>query len=716
MAWSGRALKRIENIASLASAHGVLLSCHLLNAVLKSVSFLRLSVFLSWWRRKRDKLNAHYSVGVCMNSIIRFLLCFVLLFVSALLRAGEASSSAAAPFHLQLNVNGEIKTLILKPNPTFPSKSDGAHHYVGQVKGEENTWVRASQFADKTWTGLLFANGTMQAIDGMAVTKQERFSPQTQALKSVPLVSAGQAKCGVVEKTVIERTQALNHSVLDMPTAASSACALVDGVCQFADLELVIDDLFKSRLGSGFDSKIDSMVNMIEGYYMNQFQTKINQVSRTYLGASSSIYSASTDSSIVLDSVYSRRCEHHYGVTFCKDFANYDKATPNPSAFIKEDRSMVQFLTGRQFKDQVAGLAFKSERIFCSNFATSTASPIYKRTASGSVVDLTMTAIVMAHELGHNLNAGHDGSGSAINCPDSTHIMQTTLNGNNPPTKFSSCSVPNVQNRLTARRAESCNTSPVSALLQTQTPSVSVRSSTMSVSNAFNLNIKQYGYKTSGVLRVQVRSPNVPFLSVSWGGKACRLNSPNEALCIVDAKNSASLIKLNASGVSVDTVLPLQAEVLNSVDFINVRPSASQANLSWVLKADKSLGFLYGDVVLLEDNQPPTFSGGSSLVQGDKVQVLDEDQFVLCEADVEDNGAWQCESTQNVSYSNQRAVVRAKANMNLNASVLLRIPNGAQSRPNTSDVKFGGGSGALASLTVWGLIMLNIVRRRRRLI
>ncbi len=64
--------------------------------------------------------------------------------------------------------------------------------------------------------------------------------------------------------------------------------------------------------------------------------------------------------------------------------------------------------------------------------------------------NIPLTAIVVAHELAHNLGSDHDGPGANVLCPASTFIMSPGIGPGLNLANFSSCSVADIETTIAA--------------------------------------------------------------------------------------------------------------------------------------------------------------------------------------------------------------------------------------------------------------------------
>ncbi len=477
---------------------------------------------------------------------------FLLLYFSLL------SHNVAYSLDLPITVHGEVKVLELTENVNFSHESPLSKHYKGHVKGEESDWVRISQLSDGTWSGIVFSAGEMHFV--------ENQKPENdQAMESTALsLVAEHPSCGVDHQNFspipIHPHSAAppTQSALFVPEAISagfaSICAgnIVDGVCVFSDLELVLDQEYQNEFSSDIQGNTNSLINMVEGYYLNQFNIAFNVINQVLLTDSTDIYTNSNDASTLLSDIYSRRCEQQMGAANCRaSRGNYDGLDTGPSTFIDEDDSIVHILTGRNFDGSTIGIAFLDA--FCGEFAVGVSSLV--RDTFTNAVSLSATAAVIAHEIGHNFGAEHDGEGmtpaNATSCPANGFIMSATL-GSTIPTEFSSCSEEVITQTMATNINNSCATAPVDIVINPGSFSSTVSiSESVVIDDAFTVARSQIGFRNTGVVEIIVSSSGAIMESVTIEGNGCTILAGNQqAICSLSAGIDNSTIDITASPFS----------------------------------------------------------------------------------------------------------------------------------------------------------------------
>jgi len=487
-------------------------------------------------------------------------------------------SVSAYSLELPIAIHGEVKVLEIIENTSFANQTSTSKHYKGHVKGEEDDWVRISQLADGAWSGLVSTGGEMHFVENEA--PKDRYAIESRAFSSI----AEHPVCG------LDHSHGHAHSIADVlksqsallsagpqpspaPAALQSAllvpqaiaadfttaCTgnIIDGTCVFADLQLVFDQEYQQALASDVQGNTDSIINMVEGYYLSLFNIAFNNINQVFLTDATDIYTSSNDASDVLDSVFSRRCEQQPASDFCRLVPSFDNAGTGPSSFLQNDDSIIHFVTGRDFAGTTAGVAFLGTLCSPTNVGTSNLSRNF-----GGGISLAFTAAIIAHEIGHNFGANHDGatladepgnttitSANASSCASTGFVMAATL-GPGLPAGFSTCSEETItQAMATNINNSSCATAPVDLTIASGSFSGTANvSDSIDIEDAFIVNPSQLGFLTTGNSEVMLSSTGATIETASIAGVACTvLSSTQQAICSLPVASSNSDIDMTVS-------------------------------------------------------------------------------------------------------------------------------------------------------------------------
>lgn len=173
-------------------------------------------------------------------------------------------------------------------------------------------------------------------------------------------------------------------------------------------MTLVLDVEFGQRHGSNAAATAVAMLNIVEGFYSAQAATQVSLHALKALAGNGSL--TSTNAHTLLDA-----------------FVDYGRA--GHVAF----SGVAHLLSGKDFDGHTAGLAYVG--VVCN--------PNWGYGVDQATFSAAAASVILAHEIGHNYDARHDGDGNS--CPASGYIMQPSVNLGALPTGFSSCSLDSFQ-------------------------------------------------------------------------------------------------------------------------------------------------------------------------------------------------------------------------------------------------------------------------------
>ncbi|CAA0085227.1 Uncharacterised protein [BD1-7 clade bacterium] len=397
-----------------------------------------------------------------------------------------------------IDIDGQSYPLQVEVVDTFAQGTDGsqsATHYAGAFTDDINGWVRFSEFSDGSLAGLAVINGQLHEINTAAAGSSN--GDVFNKLVAGSLSDGDQdATCGVDGSSFDLPNDGGSHSALLVPAELSSSYSdlcgtLVDGVCIAANLEVVYDQSFINTFNSAgtananVTSNANALLNMVEGYYANQFNMRFNVLTSRFITDSDNtqgggqFVSSTTVSSALLEEVTSRKCDQFRGSGTCgqvlSQFYRSNGSTAAKFDHLQQERALLHYVTGRDFDGSTIGVAWIDGA--CSNFAVGTGTS--QLSFSGGSVNMARTAATIAHEIGHNLNASHDGdpSGNSPSCPTSGFVMNSQLGVT--PTEFSSCSEDVVSTKIASQSSiKNCYLPPVNVAVVADAAPASITENT----------------------------------------------------------------------------------------------------------------------------------------------------------------------------------------------------------------------------------------------
>mgnify|MGYP000660166287 CR=1 FL=1 len=516
----------------------------------------------------------------------RYLLLFCLAFQSIVASGDEIASVSLFGHVYQLQLVSNERLLVTG----MSARGEGinSYHYRGTVQGQEGSWVRVS-LVDGRWQGVLSMGGETYIIDSSATssTSTDSTTPGLRRadMMAEPVSNFEVAPCGLVhgdggQEIMASRQRysmesqagsgdegAGGSSPIPQEVAFSSLCATtVNGLCLLAELEVAFDQQFQQVLSDADESPADqalAIINMAEGYYRNDLNIAFDTLTVELL--TSTVFTTTQDATELLEDVRLKRQN-------------------NELTFEQSSQSLFHLVTGRDFNEGTAGIAYANS--MCgAQFGTGVTQLI--QDFSGPHIPLT--ALVMAHEIGHNMGAAHDVDDNSCG---SGFIMEATLNifANS----FSSCSQSEIQDYIaTIPSPAVCMNFPVDIAIS----AAGGNPGNVTEGEIFTL---EYAVQTSSgfmpVSGIQV-SGSVPngqgtFSSVTLNGLGCTVASDSLSYqCQADNPPANMTLLVNAVAETLvdgaDSTYSQQVSLVSGADLTDVNTGNEQAQ-SVVIVADSA--------------------------------------------------------------------------------------------------------------------------------
>ncbi|MDP5133892.1 MAG: M12 family metallo-peptidase, partial [Paraglaciecola sp.] len=335
--------------------------------------------------------------------------------ISALEIRPKTQSNTSA-FDIEISVDGVTYTLVLQPNQKLSKKLSKKQNSAlsilkGTIKDVPNSWVRLT-LKDGLYSGAFFDGTELYFVDpessvaDIIVPSNNNQRVMSSRTKQVIYKAADvelNATCALeIPNPNAADTFDYSNFVSDLSSMAAAAAGRSINVKVLADTE------YNAIHSGGAYEKMLSEMNVVDGIFSEQVNVELNITDAIVLTDNGSL--TTTDAT---DLVYNLRTQ------VAQTIGN---------------QGITHLFTGKELDGNTVGIAFVDA--LCSSYGVGLSQHF------GS-----QTALVVAHEIGHNFGAPHDAqSGSLCSSTANSFLMNPYINGSN---QFSACSLTNIELGIT---------------------------------------------------------------------------------------------------------------------------------------------------------------------------------------------------------------------------------------------------------------------------
>jgi hypothetical protein len=325
---------------------------------------------------------------------------------------------------LTLDVRDNALLLAALPASTRHGLSAQSRFLEGSIVGIKDSWLRLS-FVDGAYSGAYFDGHELMLLDRAGALGDSLLQRSTESAQQLVVYRLRDVELpGLLDEIVTVPGYALKQAPQRIGFAefaghlgAVGAAKLGDGPVRQLRLTVVTDTEFGSVHGGNRDDVVASRVNIVDGIYSSQFQTRIVVGELRHLADNGTLNTTVVSGSDTLLSRFRTYMVSGAGSSIPKGGLNH-------------------LFSGKDFDGFTVGVAYVST--LCS---TSFGYGINQIRAANST-----TALTIAHEMGHNFGASHDGqTGSECVAQTGSWLMSPSLNGSST---FSPCSRDSIQPRI----------------------------------------------------------------------------------------------------------------------------------------------------------------------------------------------------------------------------------------------------------------------------
>ena len=336
--------------------------------------------------------------------------------------------------HLSLSAFGKAFELSLQPNETIsravPRDRSDIQPLRGTLDGLPGSWVRVTH-TRSGWRGMVFDGRELYAIEPVSDVGEALVQPHPDS-STAPimyrladaLMTVGTGFCATLDENGTSTSEGTTGaSTPDRPTALKVFQAVAADLTSAASAagypskQLMAGIVADREFAAAFDDPkgaIIARMNIVDGIFTSQVGVRIALAPLTLMTSGTQPFTSMVPNELL------------------GQLRQYRNSTPSQMSL-----GVTHLMTGRNLDGDIVGISYQGA--ICNGATSAGLSEGWHSTA--------MSALIAAHELGHNFNAPHDGVPGPCSSTPQTYLMAPTINGSN---QFSSCSLQQMQARIQA--------------------------------------------------------------------------------------------------------------------------------------------------------------------------------------------------------------------------------------------------------------------------
>jgi hypothetical protein len=293
----------------------------------------------------------------------------------------------------------------------------------GKVDGAAGSWVRLTRVGNgmegAIWDGTeLYVVTRYASITDKLTTPLSSMTPDQTVVYRLSDTVGGlpAAFCGLTTNTLPQSkagaSALLQYKNVVDELRVNAAGAISDQI----DISLIADTAFQNQMGASASDMMLARLNVVDGIFAEQVGVLIVPTEFRLIASNADPFN-STDPETLLSQV-----------------ATYREATP-----AVRSAGLAHLMTGKNLDGDTIGIAYLDSLCDAQQGVS----------LGDSEEGEFLSALVMAHEIGHNFGARHDGVAGICATTSQDYLMAPVINGS---TQFSQCSLASIATSVAGAR------------------------------------------------------------------------------------------------------------------------------------------------------------------------------------------------------------------------------------------------------------------------